>query len=332
MISIKSEIVKDAILKYKLEIEAQRLNAYNNLVLLKKKRLSKEEITYVDKILKEFKTNNILIGKPSYLDKVKKRVGVVPINSRLTTKEKKDKRRTDLKDMILTSLDYKGLRTSFYPNFFKEIGIKACVYCNSQLAVSIDVEEHLKTKIKTKVKAKFQVDHYLAKDEYPFLSISVFNLYPACASCNIAKSKIQIKEFKLYSESKNILPSKYHFRFQTGCVADYLTTLDVEKIKVLFIDPDKPDRTKIVKGSFQDTFDIEGIYDTQNDIAEEIIIKAQTYSDSLKQKLINDFPNLYPNKNHINRILLGNYIEEANIHKRPMAKYMQDIAKELGLF
>lgn len=332
MISIKSEIVKDAISKYKLEIEVQRLNAYNNLVLLKKKRLSKEEIIYVDKIIKEFKTNNILIGKPSYLDKVKKRVGVVPVNPRLTTKEKRDKRRTDLKDMILTSLGYKGLRTSFYPKFFKEIGIKACVYCNSQLAVSIDVEEHLKTEIKTKVKAKFQVDHYLAKDEYPFLSISLFNLYPACASCNIAKSKIQIKEFKLYSESKNILPSKYHFHFQAGCVADYLTTLDVEKIKVLFVDPNKPDRTKFIKGSFQDTFDIEGIYDTQNDIAEEIIIKAQTYSDSLKQKLINDFPKLYPNKNHINRILLGNYIEEANIHKRPMAKYMQDIAKELGLF
>lgn len=332
MISIKSKIVKDAILKFEPEIEIQRLNAYNNLVSLKNDPLSEEEIAYIDKIIKEFKTNNILMGKPSELDKVKKRIGVVPIDSRLSTKEERNKRRTEFKDKVLISLGYKSLRSSFYPKFFKEVGIKACVYCNSQLAVSIDVEEHLKTKIKTEVKAKFQVDHYLPKDEYPFLSISLFNLYPACASCNIAKSKIQIKEFKLYSESKKLLPSKYHFHFQAGCVADYLTTLDVEKIKVLFVDPDKPDRTEFVKGSFQDTFDIEGIYDTQNDIAEEIIIKAQTYSDSLKQKLINDFPKLYPNKNHINRILLGNYIEEANIHKRPMAKYMQDIAKELGLF
>jgi len=331
MISIKSEIVKDAILKYKSEIENQRLNAYNNLVSLRNSGLSKEEIAYVDKIIKEFKTNNILIGKFSYLNKVKKRVGVVPVNNKIKTKENRDKRRTAFKDKILTSLGYKDLRTLFYPKYFKEIGIKACVYCNSQLAVSIDVEEHLKTKIKTKVKAKFQVDHYLAKDEYPFLSISLFNLYPACASCNIAKSKIQIKEFKLYSEAKNILPSKYHFHFQAGCVADYLTTFDIEKIKVLFVDPDKPDRTKFIKGSFQDTFDIEGIYDTQKDVAEEIIIKAQIYNDSFKQKLIDDFPDFFPNKNFIDRMLLGNYTEEENIHKRPMAKYMQDIAKELGL-
>ncbi len=330
MISIKSEIVENAILKYKSEIEIQRLDAYNNLGQLRKKRLSREEIAYVDKIIKEFETCNILTGKPSYLDKVKKRIGIVPIDSRLNTSEERNKRRTEFKELVLISLGYKKLRTSFYPKFFKEIGVKTCVYCNSQLAVSIDIEEHLKTKTIIRSKAKFQVDHYIAKDAYPFLSISLFNLYPACASCNIAKSKISIKKFELYSESKTILPSKYRFHFESGCVADYLTTLDVEKIKVLFIDPDKPDRMKSVKGSFQDTFDIEGIYDTQKDIAEEIIIKAQMYNDSFKQKLINDFPKLFPNKTFIDRILLGNYTEEINIHKRPLAKYMQDLSKELG--
>lgn len=33
----------------------------------------------------------------------------------------------------------------------------------------------------------------------------------------------------------------------------------------------------------------------------------------------------------INRFILGNYSEMEEIHKRPMAKFMQDIGKEVGL-
>lgn len=33
----------------------------------------------------------------------------------------------------------------------------------------------------------------------------------------------------------------------------------------------------------------------------------------------------------IKRFILGNYTEEREIHKRPFAKFMQDIGKEVGL-
>ena len=33
----------------------------------------------------------------------------------------------------------------------------------------------------------------------------------------------------------------------------------------------------------------------------------------------------------IKRFILGNYTEEQEIHKRPFAKFMQDIGKEVGL-
>lgn len=32
----------------------------------------------------------------------------------------------------------------------------------------------------------------------------------------------------------------------------------------------------------------------------------------------------------IKRFILGNYTEEQEIHKRPFAKFMQDIGKEVG--
>jgi hypothetical protein len=36
-------------------------------------------------------------------------------------------------------------------------------------------------------------------------------------------------------------------------------------------------------------------------------------------------------KADINRAILGNYTEENDVHKRPLAKLYQDIGKELGL-
>lgn len=329
MISIGSIAVEKAISKYKLEISEYRKKTLYKLIYLEKSIQSSIEKKYLKKIINEFRKDDIVIGKLEYLENVKSDIGEIPIDVTLPTEKKRYARRIVFKESILKALDYKGLRDKFYPKYFKEIGIKTCVYCNSQLAVSIDVEEFLKTKTKIVVKAKFQVDHYLAKDEYPFLAISLYNLYPACSSCNIAKSKIQIKDFKLYSDSN--LPNKYHFEFASGCVAKYLTTFNFDDIKVLFIDPDKPNSRLVEKGSFQDTFDIEGIYDTQKDIAEEMIIKSQIYNETFRRRLVNDFGTLLPNESYINRILLGNYLEKENIYKRPMAKYIQDLAIELGL-
>lgn len=45
----------------------------------------------------------------------------------------------------------------------------------------------------------------------------------------------------------------------------------------------------MVKGSFQDTFDIEGIYETQKDLVEELIVKARVYNAAYRKGLVNSF-------------------------------------------
>ena len=256
---------------------------------------------------------------------------IIPSNL-LTSKTK-----LGFRNKILETLDYTDLRSKFYPKYFKQLGIKSCVYCNSQLTVSINSTEHYLTKkrrthkTKITVKAKFQVDHYLPKSDYPFLSISLFNLYPVCGSCNNCKSDKSLS-FELYSSDASLTTkSLYSFELKKGSVANYLLKKNIEEIETLFNDPEKTNRLSTVEGSLTDTFDIEGIYATQTDLVEELILKAQIYNSSYKDTLIKSFPHLFTSASLANRVIIGNYCDPEEIHLRPMAKFTQDIAQQLGL-
>jgi hypothetical protein len=309
MISIKFGIVENVIKQKDIEkdIENQWTQAKEKLGKIDRSEFNERENVYLDKVIKLFSTKNIIIDKPDILSEKKCEIGKVPTPC--------------LKDKILDCLGYKKLRTTFYPKYFQKIGIKSCVYCNSQLSVSIDVEEKLKTKIKAKFKAKFQVDHYHNKAKYPFLSISLYNLYPVCASCNLAKEEKGVN-FELYSDKENT--SKYKFELEQGSVSKYLLNRNSEDINFIFIDPDNEE-------SLKEILDIEGIYNTQKDVAEEIIIKSMIYNDSYKHCLFKSFPDIFSKQGLFNRVILGNYADEKDIHKRPMSKFVQDIARQLRL-
>ena len=73
-------------------------------------------------------------------------------------------------------------------------------------------------------------------------------------------------------------------------------------------------------------------YNTQKDLAAELIIKSKIYNDSYKKMLMNTFNKLYgKNPMMFKRIIVGNYTERNEIHKRPMSKFTQDIARQLKL-
>lgn len=325
MIAIRIQKVENTIKLFKYEIERQRVVAYRDLADLSNtlsSKLNTAQKEYMDKITPLFLTTEIITGKPSYLKQKLEEIKEIPVVN------DGESGVTDLSNQIIKALGYKVLRESFYPEYFKHIGIKACVYCNSQYTVSVDVKEYLQTKVNDHVFAKFQVDHHHNKATYPFLSISLYNLYPACASCNVAKSKTAV-DFDLYTDT--VCPSRYSFSFDLNSRAKYLLDKNPEDIKFSFIDPDQSKPEEKGKGCFQDTFDIEGIYNTQKDIVEELIIKAEIYNEAYKETLKNNFPELFGSENLSNRVFFGNYTDPEDIHKRPLAKFMQDIARELKL-
>ena len=328
MIAIHKSKVNVVQSTFKSEIENQRLLAISRLTALNAITPVSLDKVYLESILTLFTNNpDFLLWDSNKILSIKNSLGTVPLVPKIANgipvvvngipKQVK----SDIKNKILIKLGYKGLRNSFYPKYFKAIGIKACVYCNSQLTISATKNS------KKEFSAKFDVDHYHSKDEYPFLSISLFNLYPACASCNRLKSTKPI-DFDLYSDDvSKVKKSNYKFKLDSNAKAKYLTTKDSKDIEFSFIEP--PYKAGITK--FNDLFHIEGIYKTQLDLIEELIIKSQIYNSSYLKTLQDNFSKLNLHPELFKRTLVGNYTEDKDIHKRPMSKLVMDIARELEL-
>ncbi len=235
----------------------------------------------------------------------------------ISAKDLKDNH-SEFRNELIEILGYKKLRRSFFPNIFKKNGINACAYCNSQLTVIVK-------KKKTGCAARFQFDHYLSKSKYPCLSISFFNLIPVCGSCNGKKGE-KIIGFKLYQPDDILddsIKSNSSFELEKKSLANYLLHKNSDVLKVKF--NDKED-------GLEKTFGISSIYNTQLDIAEELISKSLIYTETYKESLKHSFRKIYGNSDALtNRIIIGNYSEDIHIHKRPMSKFTQDIARQLKL-
>lgn len=264
-------------------------------------------------------SDQIIVAEPNQLEKYKLEFDAIIPSGIMKTKRMKP-----FRDKIIQLLGYSIRRSDFYPSYFQSIGIKACVYCNSQLTVSIDVDDKNNPGI-TKSIAKHQVDHYLPKSHYPCFSVSLFNLYPVCASCNNCKRDYLIS-FSLY-ENVVRLPSKFKFEFDEISKADYLLNRNIQDLIIYFREAPIGNNMK----SFDEVFSIKEIYNTQKDIVAELILKAEMYSVAYKNDIIRDFPEVATDVGTLNQLIIGNYINEQEIHKRPMAKFMQDIAKQLKL-
>lgn len=316
MVSIHNSKIVSVQNSYKVKIEKQRLNALSKLNTLNGNKLPGPDKNYLEAVIDLFTNNpDILIWDSNKIEQEKDSLIPIPTEIRLSRGKMKEFK-TIIKNEIIECLGYTNLRNSFYPKYFNDIGIKACVYCNSQLTITANRKN-----------GKFDVDHYHSKDDYPFLCISLFNLYPSCASCNRLKSTKKVK-FELYTDEINKTKiSDYKFKLEANAKAKYLTTKNKESIEFSFEEPIHPIEFK----KFNDVFHIEGIYKTQLDLIEELIIKSQIYNVSYLKSLKNNFGKLNLHPEFFKRMLVGNYTEDKDIHKRPMSKLVMDIAKELEL-
>ena len=329
MISVHmSPILKLILQHFKSNISTYTEDLRTNMQILLKHRdvQSQWQQDYINEIIKVSK--QLILASPSAIKSYKKRFDdICPADKVEIQKNAK------FREALLNAMRYSDRRKDFYPGYFQKIGIRACVYCNSQFALTVEADSFDKKRRRTtKVEAKFQVDHFIRKSQYPCFSISLFNLYPVCATCNNVKSTLDVN-FSLYNEDDTKANnSRYEFSLEKGCVASYLSNgFQSATLKLIFTDPDKPHTDQLGDRSISDTFDIKGIYDTQLDIIEELIQKRRIYNTSYRETLVKSFPDLFNHSSLSERTLLGNYHLPEDMHKRPMAKFMQDIDRYLKI-
>lgn len=326
MIAIGSAKMENAFSVYKNKIEKIRKSALASLEDVRDNHsthFNKAELDYLDYVIILFLDDDFLKSDLKELKRLAAFLNSVPVQTTFT--DSKGKAVTSLTTHIIDALKYQSLRSTFYPKFFNDLGVRACVYCNSQSALTIKKYDYKKAGYK--ISAKFELDHYIAKDDFPFLSICFYNLYPVCANCNKAKGVKEIS-FDLYGENTN---PEFKFSITPESVIRYLMEHDSELLEIKFVDPDKKNEFIDAPGSFEDTFRIQGIYQKQHDLAEELILKSQVYTKAYKASLASSFGRIVTNKTLTSRLIIGNYTEVEDTHKRPMAKFTQDIAKQLKL-
>lgn len=279
-----------------------------------------------------------LRASPEELEKIKdrdskllKKMGII-YTYRIEKKNPNNIEKVKFFDLLLKIFDYDTFRASVLPQISMRLNIKSCPYCNQQFTLNIRKEwtNKKKNRIYNKDLAKLQFDHYYNRSSYPFLSMSLYNLIPSCAVCNQLKSNI---EFPLIFHPF-YFKERPRIQFKLNHPLPLFSGALPDEISVSMAIDDK--RYTAVFDYFINVLKLKERYGRHRDIIEEIFAReylkpyyenSRNFSGWIMNKREGD-PRTIENELY-ERIISGNYPNEVDFYRRPLAKFMHDIRENL---
>ena len=231
-----------------------------------------------------------------------------------------------VKEDILGNLQSGFLK--FYNNFsnrkwayeyLKIIECNVCPYCNRMYTFTVD----------KKNKSRPEFDHYFPKSIYPYLAITIFNLIPSCSLCNKGKSdvnKLNCNQSEIlypFEESFEDEDKKIRFEIYSETI-DYLYGKN-DDIQIILRSQIDNDRNKGIINKYNENLKISNLYSMHTDYVKEMIKKDIIYNDSMIDELLEEYSDIFSSDEEINSLIYGNYIEEKDYNKRPLAKFTHDL-------
>lgn len=200
--------------------------------------------------------------------------------------------------------------------FIQNIGLDTCPYCNRNYIYYLSKKKQIKP----------EIDHFFPKSKYPFLGVSFYNLIPSCQTCNGYAAKHQKDPLRSGLTNPYLVNSSdfsFTYKILTNGIVSSLLDKNSIELKI----------NKNIPGHLN-VFKLKELYEQHTDHVIELIIKSKMkYSETYRNYLRSYRDRgLRFNDNEIDRMILGNYASERDVHKRPLAKLYQDIGKELGLY
>lgn len=233
-----------------------------------------------------------------------------------------------LSKKLVDALRYEDVRdSSFMFNILKQMGVKSCPYCNANPIHAFETN--------SKYRLQTELDHYYPKSTYPYLSVSFYNLIPICGYCNRRKSNEEFPN-NFYHPYKNTVANRFKFIIKNDVkklIAGKNIRHDIEidiRDKTDYLDY----KSKSIHFRFSEKMELLPLYINYSDVASEILMKSKVYNKTRKKelsKLFADSLKISISPSEINSLILGNFVEEKDILKRPITKFMQDIAKDVEL-
>lgn len=237
------------------------------------------------------------------------------------------------------TLLYKCAYTLFVEIGYKEldairildsIDVDVCPYCNRIFVKAIKTDKERSDSKKGKKVVRGELDHFYSKELYPFLAVSRYNLIPCCSYCNGVNGKhiddaIEKKLYSPYLIKEDNSDSRFKVSFPSSkCLSLAKCT---EGITVDYV------CEEYMEGNKKE-FNIEALYNSHKDYAAEIYQLSQMrtkhqYYRFLKNHLTKSGYTV--SKDEIGRLLLGAYTSSKDFNKRPLSKFITDIATDLGV-
>ncbi|SFI49087.1 hypothetical protein [Halpernia frigidisoli] len=186
----------------------------------------------------------------------------------------------------------------------------------------------------------YTLDHVLPKNEFSFLSLSLYNLVPSCYSCN-SKFK-HIKEFTVNTELAKLCPTSDNFeldklfKFKINFdVNDKDFEMKISQVKQIDDVEVKIENIHSEDGvdEFLEIFKIKSRYEFHKNISFDLIEKRKDYSNSQLIEIENIFAEkgIMIDTQTFKKQIFGSIIYEKQDTNAPFEKYKKDIATQLGL-
>lgn len=215
------------------------------------------------------------------------------------------------------------------------IFVPVCPYCNRQYITKYGQIGHEKTTA--------DLDHFYHKSLYPFLALSVYNFVPSCSICNsIFKGTVDFYAMPhLYPYTQQ---SNSEMKFQLNDI-NLLWEIKrwkndgVEEKLAVKINPGENvdgDRVKAVVNNKR-VFHLEEIYQSHTAQVYELMCRALVYSNKRIRDLYKVFSvegeenssKLFFDEMEIYNMVFGQYLDEGEMHNRPLAKMTHDLLEDL---
>lgn len=221
-------------------------------------------------------------------------------------------------ELVSERMGYANVRNKVFPLYVERLGIKSCVYCNAQYGISL-------RKINKAYTSTYEIDHFRPQSAFPHLCTSFFNLQPSCSHCNKTKSDIEGR-FNLYTVNvEDMDPFSFYITPDSFCA--YWLSRDPDSLRIDFRCGDKE-----LRENHEKRFRVSQKYERHKDEAAELIIKSQIYNKAYLDQLQASFGQVLPQFCHMfHDVILGFPTDPRAIHKRPLTKMKQDVARQLGL-
>lgn len=193
----------------------------------------------------------------------------------------------------------------------KSLRIKVCPLCNRNYINNVKPEGR-------KEKRTGQLDHFHDKATYPFLSMSFFNLVPACYGCNHTKGNYELDQTPYGDIELDPL-----IRF--SIIINKLEEIsDVKRVKVLLDNHYSIEKNVQVLG-------LKGTYtEEHNEDVYAVVKTVRNYSEIWKRSVLYNLGGLFKDEDDLRNIILGEYIGlKDRLKSKPLAKLQKDVYEQL---